>query len=336
MKQTYKKTPVKKPMLSRPRRGRKLIRRARFLPAIVIAGFAAFLYLQPAVQSAKTGVLAYATNTSAAGLLVSTNSQRTANGVGTLSSNSLLTAAAQAKADDMVARDYWSHQTPDGQQPWIFVTDAGYQYTAAGENLAYGFMTSAATVTGWMNSPPHKANLLSVNFTEVGFGIANSKDYVGDGKQTVVVAMYGKPLGASTPVASSSTPTASKTKSKPAPSLSATEAENSESEPASESEEIAVAPVEHSEVLSQQPTAAPASIKRVQILGGNLDGWGITVVMMAVASSLGLWTIHKGFHFRKHILAGEKYLTHHLHLDFTVMAILFLAFVLLNTSGVIR
>src|SRR5690606_21065737 len=115
------------------------------------------LWVQPfIINLAKTdgaGVLAYATNTSPAGLLSATNSQRTSGGLGTLSADSQLTSAAQAKANDMVTRDYWSHVTPDGKQPWTFITAAGYQYASAGENLAYGFLSSGDTIAGWMNSP---------------------------------------------------------------------------------------------------------------------------------------------------------------------------------------
>ncbi len=54
------------------------------------------------------------------GLLISTNTERSSNGLPALSINDKLNQAAQAKANDMVARDYWSHNTPDGQEPWVF------------------------------------------------------------------------------------------------------------------------------------------------------------------------------------------------------------------------
>jgi uncharacterized protein YkwD len=97
-----------------------------------------------------TGVLAYATTMSVSELLTSTNQQRNANSVAGLSLNTRLNSAAQAKANDMVARDYWSHNTPDGQEPWVFFDAAGYTYHKAGENLAYGFSNAANTVTGWI------------------------------------------------------------------------------------------------------------------------------------------------------------------------------------------
>src|SRR5690606_3424397 len=125
----------------------------------------------------------------------------TANGKAALSLNDKLNAAAQAKAEDMKARNYWSHNTPDGQEPWVFFDAQGYIYKKAGENLAYGFATSTETVTGWMNSPSHKANLLDGAFTEVGFGFANSENFVSTGNETIIVAMYAQPYTqpASTP-----------------------------------------------------------------------------------------------------------------------------------------
>ena len=165
----------------------------KLLPALLIFAASILVRSAPSVASITkpSSVLGYATSISVGDLLAGTNSQRSANGVASLALNTKLINAAQAKANDMVARDYWSHTTPDGQQPWVFITQAGYSYRAAGENLAYGFATSSDTITGWMNSPPHKENLLKTTFNDVGFGIANSANYVGTGQQTVVVAMYG-------------------------------------------------------------------------------------------------------------------------------------------------
>jgi len=115
------------------------------------------------------GVLGYATDMNSSGLLQGTNAQRSSSGLGGLSYNSQLAAAAQAKANDMASRDYWSHNTPDGATPWTFITNAGYTYNTAGENLAYGFDSSDSTITGWMNSPEHKANILNSGYKEVGW-----------------------------------------------------------------------------------------------------------------------------------------------------------------------
>lgn len=141
-------------------------------------------------------VLAYATEMSIPNLLSATNSARGSQGVSSLGVNSKLNNAAQAKANDMVSRNYWSHNTPEGNPPWVFITNAGYSYSRAGENLAYGFATSSDTIDGWMNSPAHRENILNGGYTEVGFGIANGANYNGSGQETVVVAMYAAPYNA--------------------------------------------------------------------------------------------------------------------------------------------
>src|SRR6185369_9999820 len=104
--------------------------------------------------------------------------------------NDQLAAAAQAKANDMARRGYWSHVTPDGKQPWSFVEASGYQYEAAGENLAYGFGSSDEVMTAWMHSPEHRANILNSVYQDVGFATANVPNYRGTGPETIVVAMY--------------------------------------------------------------------------------------------------------------------------------------------------
>ena len=140
-------------------------------------------------------VLGYSTNVSESALLEQTNTARLKNGEKDLVLSQSLTAAAQAKANDMVRRNYWSHVTPDGQQPWTFIAQNGYQYQAAGENLAYGFGTSSQIVSAWIHSKEHKANMLNASYSDVGFAVANSSNFNGTGPETVVVAYYAMPIG---------------------------------------------------------------------------------------------------------------------------------------------
>ena len=171
-----------------------------YLPllAIPLIAFGIFRNLTTqAVHNGQNNVLAFATNMSPADLLTATNSRRAAANVGALTINSKLASAAQAKANDMAQKNYWAHVSPDGSQPWSFISNAGYSYNKAGENLACGFDTSTNTVTGWYNSPTHKDNMLKSDYTEVGFGIMNAADYnCGDldkMQQTIIVAMYAQP-----------------------------------------------------------------------------------------------------------------------------------------------
>lgn len=146
--------------------------------------------------SARSGVLGETSDFSGSSLLQYTNNYRSKSGEVGLTINAQLTAAAQAKANDMVSRNYWSHTSPTGESPWDFITVSQYSYQQAGENLAYGFSNASNTVTGWMNSPEHRGNILNANYSEVGFGIASSPNYQSKGPEIIVVAEYAQPAGA--------------------------------------------------------------------------------------------------------------------------------------------
>src|SRR5438105_1975635 len=116
-----------------------------YLP--IVAVLALGIALNSWLGHMNHSVLGYATDMSTQSLLDDTNAQRSGNSETTLHLNAQLDQAAQAKANDMSTRDYWSHNTPDGQTPWTFITATGYSYQTAGENLAYGFSTAADTIT---------------------------------------------------------------------------------------------------------------------------------------------------------------------------------------------
>src|SRR3989344_5925368 len=67
------------------------------------------------------------------------NQDRAAQSIGQLIEDPLLNEAAQAKADDMAAKGYFSHLDPGGNAPWMWLKKAGYYYWSAGENLAVNF-----------------------------------------------------------------------------------------------------------------------------------------------------------------------------------------------------
>jgi len=165
-----------------------------YLPVFAVLGLG--IVLNGLIGRTHHNVLGYSTNISNQVLLAETNGERLAHNASALQLNSQLTAAAQAKANDMATHNYWSHISPNGKQPWSFVAGSGYQYQAAGENLAYGFGTSDQVMTAWMHSPEHRDNILNANYQDVGFATANVANYQGTGPETVVVAMYGEPIGA--------------------------------------------------------------------------------------------------------------------------------------------
>ena len=122
--------------------------------------------------------------------LALTNQDRAAAGQDALVLNAALTAAAEAKAQDMAAKGYWDHFRPsDHKAPWDFITDAGYSYRVAGENLAYGYRTPTGITHAWMQSPTHRANLLSAKYREVGYACV---EIVKDGATVLLtVQMFG-------------------------------------------------------------------------------------------------------------------------------------------------
>ncbi|MFJ4468194.1 CAP domain-containing protein [Streptomyces sp. NPDC089424] len=99
-----------------------------------------------------------------------TNHERARAGLPQLTPDPALTRAAQAHSDDMVARGFYSHTAPDGSRPWDRAAAAGSARRSIGENIACGQRSPAEVVTGWMNSPGHRANILAPGFTHIGIG----------------------------------------------------------------------------------------------------------------------------------------------------------------------
>lgn len=135
-------------------------------------------------------VLGVSSNISVSDLLALTNQKRVEQGLSALALNSELSTAAQYKAQDMFAKNYWAHNSPDGTTPWVFIKSSGYDYLYAGENLARGFYTSSDVVEAWMASPGHRENIMSSNYDEIGFAILDG-NLTGD-ETVLVVQMFGR------------------------------------------------------------------------------------------------------------------------------------------------
>jgi len=136
-----------------------------------------------------------------AGTLVSmTNSARAQNGLGALSTNSELATAAYAKAQDILAKDYFAHNSPSGQTPWDFITSSGYTYAYAGENLGIGYTDASELFSAWMSSATHRDNILNPNFREIGIAVISGEF---QGAETIVaVQEFGAATNTSEQVAS--------------------------------------------------------------------------------------------------------------------------------------
>lgn len=128
----------------------------------------------------------------AAALLDDTNNARQQNGLPAITLNQQLNQAAYLKAQDMFKQQYWAHTAPDGTEPWKWFGDAKYSYRFAGENLAKNFYTADAATTAWMNSPEHRANILSRDYVDVGFAIVSGP--LAGRETTIIVALYAAPV----------------------------------------------------------------------------------------------------------------------------------------------
>lgn len=106
------------------------------------------------------------------------NVERTKRGLQPLKANWELSRVARLKSQDMANKGYFSHQSPTYGSPFNMMENFGIRFSSAGENIAYGQKTPAQVMTAWMNSPGHRANILSPSYTEIGVGLARNKNGV--------------------------------------------------------------------------------------------------------------------------------------------------------------
>ena len=100
------------------------------------------------------------------------NAERAKQGLAALKKDSGAVNVARVRAKEIVSS--FSHTRPDGRSCFTAASDLGVTYRSAGENIAYGYPTPAAVVSGWMNSDGHRKNILSSSFTKIGIGCFSS------------------------------------------------------------------------------------------------------------------------------------------------------------------
>lgn len=127
-------------------------------------------------------------------ILALTNELRKEKNLPVLTEVTPLDTSSQMRADDMSAKQYFSHVGPDGHVLSYFLSKAGYAYSTAGENLAVGFSDANDVITAWEKSPTHYANLVDGDFKQIGIGLETG---IFEGKPVVFVAQhFGTPLNA--------------------------------------------------------------------------------------------------------------------------------------------
>ena len=101
-------------------------------------------------------------------VLKETNKNRNNAGKEGFSIFSSLQKASHIRADEIV--DFFSHTRPDGSSCFSVLEDKKIVYYSAGENIAAGQSTPQVVLNSWMNSPGHKANIMSGSFSHLGAG----------------------------------------------------------------------------------------------------------------------------------------------------------------------
>lgn len=96
------------------------------------------------------------------------NIEREKAGVAALKEMTSLVPMADVRAQESAAS--FSHTRPNGTRCFTIFADNAVKYSAAGENLAYGFSTPESVVAAWMKSEGHRKNILNASFKYVGIG----------------------------------------------------------------------------------------------------------------------------------------------------------------------
>ncbi|MDD3006970.1 MAG: CAP domain-containing protein [Candidatus Pacebacteria bacterium] len=118
-----------------------------------------------------------------------TNASRKEAGLESLTVNAKLEQAAMAKANDMLAKQYFEHTSPEGVTPWYWFNQVGYEYVFAAENLAIDFITSEGAHSALMKSMGHRENILGANYKELGIAVA-SGEFKGN-NSIIIVEEFG-------------------------------------------------------------------------------------------------------------------------------------------------
>ncbi|MDX9893077.1 MAG: CAP domain-containing protein [Patescibacteria group bacterium] len=144
---------------------------------IMVSGFLFFAYPSQAELSAIIS----------SNIISLINQSREEAGVEPLTENNLLANFASQKGADMINRDYFAHDTPEGKKPWQWINRGDYDYLYAGENLAMDFIDAETVHQAFMKSPSHRRNILNSKYQDVGIAVLQ-----GDlnGRRTILLVEF--------------------------------------------------------------------------------------------------------------------------------------------------
>ncbi len=175
--------------------------RNRFAIALAGSALAALIWTSSASACAGADLVASAqSETQLEGtILCLVNEERAAAGVRAVTPNLSLRNAAARHSAEMVSQGYFSHTSPNGVGFIDRILDAGYtrgsRSWVVGENLVWGsgeLSSAGGLVQAWMDSPPHRGNLLRARFRELGIAVARGTPVESSDTEGVTVASeYG-------------------------------------------------------------------------------------------------------------------------------------------------
>jgi uncharacterized protein YkwD len=120
------------------------------------------------------------------------NRERQSAGVAPLQADATQTEIARRRAQDMAAENYFSHTSPTGETAFSLMGQMGFTYVIAGENIARNNYPDGQSVSiamsGFMNSPGHRTNILDSRYSLVGIGMA----FGADGMKYFAVVFAGR------------------------------------------------------------------------------------------------------------------------------------------------
>jgi len=109
-------------------------------------------------------------------VLLRLNGERAKVGLPPLVTTAALQAIAEAHAQDMAARRFYDHVSPDGHDLAWRLQRRGYDFRWAAENIAKGLFTPSEVVDRWMQSSGHRQNILAVEAHHVGIAVQRTEE----------------------------------------------------------------------------------------------------------------------------------------------------------------
>jgi uncharacterized protein YkwD len=122
------------------------------------------------------------------------NRERSSRGIAKLKYSGALATAAKRHSKNMVGMHFFDHVAPNGSTPRSRSKVAGYAGSFIGENIASDSHTLASPrkiVIGWMDSAPHRANILNPQYRHQGAGVARGRPR--DGPGATYTSTFGGP-----------------------------------------------------------------------------------------------------------------------------------------------